>query len=274
MKKYINIKIYFLLSLLCSCSQESELRKVNANFMILDPKGSARLKDIGPVPWAVGPDLRQKVTKGVRMVVNFPKVDESDWRVILKKTGADSWLIKVSRQTLTEERTLGLIAYPLFPATRKNFSIDDIRRPPEGATFNIFYADASPSLRFERMSCPAFGTHKVLDDVFIEDESNEGRDKMSFSASDESRINDQVLDFNFYTMVLNGGSLLTGKYEIYLALYKKSQKRKVSSWIKLPQVGKVEGEMDKAIKGCNDFKVPARKKQRTLEGINFQKRHY
>lgn len=262
---------YLLIALLLlSCSKKSELKKDMPGVMLLIPQG-AGVESADPVSWAVGPDLRQNVHKGVRLVVRFPNITDEDLKFILKKSRADAWLVKVTKKGLDGRRTMGIIELPLYPMNHLTGGSENEPRAVTTATFNIFYADASPSIRFEKFNCPAFGTHKVLDDVTITRQDTQGRSTLSFSAMDEERLGEKILEFNYYSTVFNGGMELTGEYIVEIALYERDGKRRASSWLLLPEVVDVAGEHDKPIKGCNEFKIPPKKEKPSFEGFKFKR---
>lgn len=200
--------------------------------------------------------------------MDFPILKEDQLLAIANQSGANSFLIRVRRSNYNGVEILGLFDVPFrTQTTQGSDSIHELKF----TTFAIYYADASLSLRFERMHCPALGTQKIVSLIEIDNTGSNNSSSIIIDRMEEEIINGRVQEFNFYTTVVNGGKELIGNYHFEFAFYDKLKKKRLSSYFQFPGELKIIAEQDKVIKGCTNFKVPLRTEDRDVRSIKFGK---
>ncbi len=206
----------------------------------------------------MGPLRRQKVSKGFRVKVNFPQIPKKYILEMLEKNRmVDSWLLVVYRSGPKGTEFMGSVYIPFLIPGRTIDQPLRVRQLKQG-TFQIFYAAAALSSRFEKASCPAFGHDKVIEksELFGKTQ-NVG--KMNVSSIEERRVLFKVDRFSLSPATFNGGSTLEGEYFVKLALFNSEKKMRLSSFYELPNKVKIGSEVRDRIKGCVSTKMPSKR---------------
>lgn len=258
------IKLIILL-ILFGCTKSSKVTYFENGQIGIYPE-NAHIKEANESIWHVGPGFRQQVHKGIRLTLQFPHISLEDLKKINELKDINSFLVRVKRSNNDGQQILGLFEIP-FKTGRSDDQgyIHELK----STSFGIYYADASMSLRFEKMMCPPMGTQKILTRIEVEDGEGETPGHILIDRPQEEYIADKVHEFNFYSMVINGGRGLLGTYQFEMCFYNNATKKKMSSFYKIPGKIKILGEQEKPIKGCGDFRIPPKTEEKGIKDIKF-----
>ncbi|MDD0851479.1 hypothetical protein HBN50_00160 [Halobacteriovorax sp. GB3] len=245
-----------LVLLLSSCSKHSDV-EITKDYIRIKPD-KVDLHKLLIVPWNVGPEREQLVSKGVRVSLKFPALDLESMEAIISRFEADSWLVRVRRASLASSVVVGQVYIPIAIPGRHSSS-KYRRLQLENGVISIYFSASAISKRFANFPCPAIDHNRLIEDVAI-DRIYE-QDSFFVSVAEVQRIQGKVIDFGYDSTILNGGNSLIGDYTFELALYNSRDKRKVSNFVKVPEVLKVKNESQVNIQGCEDFEIPIQKNE-------------
>lgn len=212
--------------------------------------------------WRVGPLRRQKVSKGIKIKLDFPQLEKEHLQDLVNTIEIDSWIIRVKRKTLVTSETLDTFYVPLIVPGRgkTTFRIKQV----QAGFFNIYYSAAAISSRFEKFQCPAFDHSKEVTDFEIINVV--GREKaIRASRTNASLTTGKLEPYSYRPFPINGGKDLIGEYHFEIALFNAKDKLRKSNWFELHEALKISKESSVDIKGCKDFKIP--KNDSTIDNI-------
>jgi len=235
--------------LLFGCQEYSQYVK-GRDLSVTILSEDVHVKSVEIIDWKVGPMFKQTVSKGINVKMTFPMLREKNVKDLLKNQKANSWLIRVSRDEWPRPKILGYMYIPVI-----------IPRRSAVASFNINYAAAAMSFRFENFKCPAMDHSKVISKLNVDDYKKEHMTKILVGPFQRTEIEEKVVKFALRPNVFNGGSSLEGEYYVELALYDFKGKVRRSNFVKYPEKFKIVTERTKIIKGCSGFKVPSKDKE-------------
>ena len=258
------LSILFVLLITISCDKKSEV--IYSGQRVIIKPVSAGVEDIDVVRWKVGLMRNLTVSRGIQIVVNFPKIDKKHLHFLVDKYGVDSWVIKVKRRGMMRNETMGYLYIPLILPGQKN--VMRINQLSTGS-FKVYYAASAVSSRFSNLPCPAFNHDLLIEKVELVT-SNPLVTNLVVSPVEEERILAKVEEFNYANTVINGGKELRGEYYLEIAFYNKKRKVKLSNFIELAGVGKVVRERSVPISGCENYTIPPRGEDENLyKKFNF-----
>jgi len=224
------------------------------------------IKNVEIIEWKVGPGYNQEVSKGLRFKMSMPMMNSRDLQSMLAIGTINSWMIRVTRKETFMNNVLGRMYMPLKTQKQKRAAfVGDVQ--VEEAFFEIYYAAASPSKRFERFNCPAFDHDKVIEKVDIRRSGGRAIPKLVSSPIVSIAEGGKVEEFGFRPALFNGGMSLAGEYNIEIALYDFEKKVRRSDFVAYPQTVIISAERSKQIKGCAKFNIPQRNES---SGSEFQ----
>lgn len=248
--------IKFFLLIVCamtfsSCNRTSKVES-GEGFVKVFPENMDLHKEV-IVPWHVGPKKDQKLSKGFRVSIRFPKLDLSALDDIINRFNVDSWLIVVKRKNLATSTIVGQVFIPISIPGR--FSDSKFRRlQMENGFVSIYFAAAAISKRFESFPCPALGHNRLIDSIEVETVGE--IEPFYISVSELQRISGKVVEFGYDSTILNGGQSLQGDYTFEVALYNSESKNIMSNFVQSPDILKVTKERIIDITGCENFVIP------------------
>lgn len=249
------MKYLFFMSIIffVGCTKYSEYTEKNG-IVIIRPisHGAGEVKIID---WRVGPLRRQKVSKGIRMQVNFPLIERGHLQDLVDKRGVDSWLIRVRRRGPVGSDFLGWFYAPIIKAGRKANSPFRVRQVKAGF-IHVYYAAAAVSTRFEGFMCPAFKHSKKIDNFEKVNSYALGK-VLSVSPAEQKRVMAKIEPFSYRPFVINGGADLTGEYSLEFALFNFQDKKIMSNFVEVSERIKIAKEIRVTLKGCDSFVIPA-----------------
>ncbi len=245
--------LFILFTLFASGCQEYADYKRNEHKVTIVPK-NAGIGSADIAEWKVGPLRRQRVSKGLRVKLNFPVLDKEHIKDLVSSMEIDSWFIRVRKKTMVTSEVLDHFYVPLtVPGRGKT----DLRIKQISSAFvNIYYSAAAISSRFAKFPCPAFDHRKFITDFEVT--KVQGRQK---SIRGNRRIpsyhSGKLKVYDYSPFPINGGKELSGEYQFEIALFNAKEKTKKSNWFLINDAVKItkEGSLG-VIKGCKDFKIP------------------
>jgi hypothetical protein len=243
-----------LLFLVTSCDQKSTLIYEGQNAIVRAT--SSGIKEADEIQWGVGALRKQTVSKGFRLKIDFPLLEEEDLVRIVKEKSVAAWLVRIKRVRNGNPEVLGYVTIPLTSAMARG---GEKRKPQQlkSAYLNIYYAAAALSRRFENFECPAFDHKKRIGDV--EEVLEPTRSALLIlSQSEAKQVTVRSEPLGYAPVVINGGMELDGEYIIELAFYNDEEKRQLSNFIELAASIKILNEETVNLKGCQNFQIPPR----------------
>jgi hypothetical protein len=251
------IVLFLFIVLISSCSKEySEfILRYNKSVYII-PKDTY-VNSVEAITWKVGPAFKQRVSKGIRVKVQFPQLEKDHLKHLNREKKINAWLVRVHKSTLRGTKIIGYLYFPLVtPGSRAGDSVRT--RQQEFGIFNIYYAAASLSSRFENFYCPAFKHQKVIGSAGLNKRKYSLR-KLIVSSSENERVVGRVEKFGYVPSSLNGGMEMKGVYNLDIAFYNSNSNMKKSNYVPLREEIQVAGEYENYITGCTNFKIPPAK---------------
>lgn len=243
--------LILLILTLSSCKDISQYLRKGEKATIV-PSGTSIAKG-EVVTWKVGLLRRQRVSKGIKVKLNFPQLDKADLEDLISELKIDGWLVRVRQRTLVTSQTLDQFYIPLLiPDLGKS----DLKiKQVESGFVNLYYSAAAISGRFENFQCPAFGHRRKITkfkviDIKGADRSIRGDKKGGI------RFMEKINTYDYKPLSINIGKTMNGEYFFEIALFNKEKKLRKSNWYTLHQAIKVSGEKLVALKGCKNFKIP------------------
>jgi hypothetical protein len=225
---------------------------------MLTPYGM-HINKVEVIDWKVGAGFKQVVSKGLRFRVSLPILDSEDLDNMHKSTRTNGWIVRLTRRGSLRAKAIGRMYIPLVGGrTGGRRPIFSSGNQQEEAHFEVFYAAASPSKRFENFICPAFGHNLVIKEVDII-KLKEVSSKITPSSTMNRKVRGKCQKFSFRPALFNGGPKLAGRYKVEIAAYDYNKKVRRSSYVEFPEEVKVYKEVRKPIRGCSGFKIPKRK---------------
>lgn len=247
----LTLMMTFLLISLTSCQDYSQVIKGERDITIIPNRTSISSAEVAE--WRVGPLRRQRVSKGLRVKLDFPQLEKEHLRDLVKTLEVDSWIIRVKRKTLVTSETIHLFYVPVLVPGRGKSDFR-VKQVPAGF-INLYYPAAAISSRFERFQCPAFDHKKLITDFEIIDVV--GREKaIRGSKRGTVPVNEKLELYNYKPLPVNAGKDMTAQFHFEIALFNKKQKLRKSNWFELHEAVKITKEKLVTIKGCKDFKIP------------------
>ncbi|RLA64092.1 MAG: hypothetical protein DRQ88_06505 [Epsilonproteobacteria bacterium] len=247
------LKTLFLISLLLGCTRYSELKK-NKDGDFFFKTSDIHLKKIKVFPWKVGIKEKETLSKGIGLIITYPRLEKKDIIILKEKYGIDSWVVRVRRRSTLGSRILGHFYTPIFQPGR--FGPKNLRaRQILSAEVLVFYSAAAISDRIQRFPCPVLNHRKKI----------EGWD-LSLAPTDEITVTltpgigvplETFLDpFSYAPQMINGGLSLVGKYSLEIAAFDFGSKRLISDWIEVPEQFKIEKESEAILPECTNWEPP------------------
>lgn len=250
----VALSMIFLFS---SCSRNySGYRSTGTKTAVITPVLS-RIDRVETIDWKVGVVGKGTVSKGIRMKIDFPRLQIGDIEDLVKKVDIDSWLVRVHKQTGYGSDILGHFYIPMIKPGSSTSSLRVSQM--EYGMVNIYYAAASVSPRFENFACPAFNHQLYLDDDDVDLEETDYLTQIMVNPSDSALIQAKLNTFGYQPTTLNAGMSLVGSYFVDVALFDSRAKTRRSSFLRLPQTVRVKLERTHPISGCTDVVVPEKK---------------
>ena len=250
-----------------SCAERAEYKILPGGRILITPK-EMNIVDVDILSWRVGPGYQQTLSKGLRFKMSLPILQTKDLSHMITLGGINGWLLRVVRKDTFRSTSLGMMYVPLV-SMKKSRSVFSDSQTEEGF-FDVYYAAASPSKRFEKFNCPAFGHDKIIDKV-EEKTVIKVLGKIVSGPVISKKVRGKVIEFGFRPALFNGGMSLEGKYYVELALYDYVNKIRRSDFIRYPEEIIVRKEQTKNIKGCARFKIPQRVNRRGAKDFKMPK---
>lgn len=237
--------------------------------MRIFPK-NLEMSDIKIMDWRVGPLRRQEVSKGVRLRFNIPLVEPVGLEELISKFGVNSWLVRIKRKSLIHTEYLGMFYIPLIvPGQQVTNKVR--RNQMKTGALAIYYSAAARSKRFEGFACPAFNHSRRIERYNVEYDDSKV-DDFYVNSFEQNYVNSQVDVFSYDTIVFDAGMSLEGEYFLEMALYNFETKRRLSNFVSYPQKLILGGEKQIAIRGCENYKIPAKEiDDRSINQFKFGK---
>lgn len=224
--------------------QQTSIRWVNGGI------GDARVET-----WKVGPLKRQTLSMGVRIRIDLPRMKDSDIEMLGEKYNVDSWLVTFSKGSLGRRDRLGAFYLPLFRAAGRGRGAGGVAQMESGY-IDFFYAAASISARLRSLECPALKHRYKIGNVEVRETAND-RSLLVVGPMQEFTYMGKAEKLEFQRNIINGGSTLSGEYEITLAFYNSKTNRVLSNEVVAPQVLVISQEEVENIRGCENAKTPS-----------------
>jgi len=254
----IFIIFFFLFSFGCRDYSEFKIDEFNRVSIAFDDSG---IENVSNIEWKVGPGFKQTVSKGVLVKIRFPLL-EKDNITELDKRNIDSWIVRVSKSNLNSRQVIGYVYIPLrITGTR-------VVTQRSQSFFNIYYAAASPSPRFENFMCPAFGHQKLIENIELE-KGNVLNSNLIVSTADSVAISATVEKFGVRPVSFNAGPSLVGEYMIEISAYNAKKQIRMSNFMEVPGVIKIKSETEVPIKGCLNAQIPEKIDQQDSSRFKF-----
>ncbi len=152
--------LFLTILLLCSCTKYATITKDAMGLKVQNVQMD--MSHLNEIDWLVGKHKEAKISQSFVFVVDMPKVDEDDLAYITKKTGIDSWIMRVIVQRGSERQDLGSL-YTRFKS--KTTTRGQGGGAPTSVSIKVYYAAAYPSERFRFFHCPAFDHTKRISDM-------------------------------------------------------------------------------------------------------------
>lgn len=225
-----------LLFTLISCNKVHDLHKQNGLHFIKEMY--TEISNYADVRWDIGRKREVDISKGVRITSTLPSVSSESKKILRKKYGIDSWLIKVSRFRRGYAQSLGYFTVKL----------ENMSRTTKDFTINLYYHAAAVSKRFRLFHCPAFNHRLSISSLRLNKRENISKKNLYVRLVE--RFPGKTSKLTFAPSVLSGGKALTGKYYIDLALYNSKKKQRYSDWSKGGNLISISQEFSKAVKSC------------------------
>lgn len=233
------MKYLLLIALLVSCSKEQTVMKKNGLFFF--ETMSFNITDLRHIEWDVGLEKEKTVSKGLRVSVDIPKIDEDSVRKLIASR-IDSFIYKIIyRSASGSTRPIGHIAIPFSTVSKRTQTF----------TLNLYYHAASVSKTFRLFKCPAFDHRYLLDDYDLESRNVDAK-KWVLSRGDE--IRHAVSTKRFSPQIVSTGRSMRGTYEIHMAMYNTKSKVTSGRWIRSNQIIKVDQEVKQSVASCVGIK--------------------
>lgn len=199
-------------------------------------------------PWAVGPLKRQKISMGARIKILFPQLRDSDVEMLANKHKVDSWLVTFNRASMGTKERLGAFYMPLFRSSGK-------AARAEVGYIDFFYAAASISARLRALECPTLNHRYVLAEAKVR-ETTTARGLIVLGPMQESIFMGKAERLEFQRNIINGGTTLSGEYQIGLSFYNSNTNKLLSNEVIAPQVLTLANEQVEFVRGCENQKTP------------------
>lgn len=246
-----------ILIFLGSCAKKIEVYDFKG-LLALDPIEVA-ITSVEEDVWEVGLNKEQKVSRGVRLEIETPKLSKLSAKKLTQRHGIDHWIYRFVKHENGSSRVLGYV--------RIGLAVNN--QVIESFTANLAYHAASVSMDFRRFRCPAFN-HRLR----ITDLNTVAREIVQdkILVRQTQNIRASVHEISFSPIVFSTGSKMRGRYEIDFALYNSSDKTTYSPWIALASSIAVVQEVPVNVESCKGIKEEERplKESRTPKIEDFR----
>ncbi len=219
------------------------------------------------IPWRVGKYGKDILSRGIRFSFDLPQIDDQSLELLFKEKNIDSWLIKLERRQGIRTENLGYFSMMLVSPDPRSPSHLRFNSPKKGS-LGVNYAASSISMRLNELPCPALD-HRLLIDEFGLKASGSAHQQWVVSGADDFYVPAKVTMISYSPIEVNGGMELKGNYSIEIAFYNQKLKRRLSSFVELQKVAAIDKEIEVAVKGCENYIVPERGKDNTLDKFKF-----
>lgn len=240
----MKLLIILLLPLIYSCEKEYKVHQKNGILFIKDFQ--SEITKVKEVDWKVGRQREEVISKGLRVHISMPRIDQKGSELLKSKYGVDSYIFRFSKVTKGRPQAIGQFF----------FRFENMTRNTKDLSISLFYQAASISKEFRNHHCPAFKHRYKVDSFDIENRSN--TDKTALYARMSGNVRGQVGQIRFSPTVLPGGLNLKGKYFVDMALYSSTKKQRYSSWLKVGKVLNVKREVSVNVPSCLGVKEEVR----------------
>lgn len=262
----MRIHLFIVLLLFVSCRENATILR-SGNITALKPVELREFKyDI--LDWKVGPRKKQEVSKGFKLNVYLPLMEEEELVRIIKKYGVDSWLVQVKKKGLLKTDTLGSFYVPFY--VNKPDVGNLIINQRKDVTFKVLYTAAKFQVRFSHFVCPAFGHDLVISELDIT-KAKQKRKQLVMRPGKSRRYTKRIEPFN-YKLIFDGGMSMIGEYYVEISFFNKKKKRILSNSINVGQKVVISEEEREVLTGCRNSdgvgKMPKRKRGTTYKDIN------
>lgn len=243
-----NLLFFLFLSQIIACSNHAKFDAKKKTIII----ESLSLEKGEEIKWNFGLGKDRVLSKGFIIQGQLPSLTSDSVNWLHNKKGADSWLIKISREKVAPS-SLGYLYIPLVSKGTRGGPV-----PSKINKFiaKIYYSAAAPSKRFENFKCPAFNHKKKIKSIGIL--KDDGLKRKKWFVRQGNTLSSRVRRFNFSPVIFNGGSSLRGSYVYDVALYDSKRKTLLSSFVRASGILKVSREEEKSLSGCESFEIPKR----------------
>ena len=248
-----------------SCSKNVDF-KFEKNTAYVSTKDVA-IDDMRLIPWRVGKTGKDIVSRGIRFSFNLPQISDEALEVLYKQKHIDSWLIKLERKQGLRTEILGYYSMMLVSPDPRN--VDKLRfNSPKKGSLGVNYAASSISMRLNELPCPALNHRLLIEDFGLKSTGTVSQ-KWVVSGVDDHNVSAKVSVISYSPITVNGGMKLKGEYRVELAFYNQKLKRRLSGFNALAKAATIDKEVEVAVKGCENYIVPARGSEDTTKNFKF-----
>jgi hypothetical protein len=225
-----------LLFLIISCQDEHVVGNRNGLHFVKDVQ--MKMENVKHVDWDIGKEREATISKGIRLYVTLPKIDEDGEEILQNKYGINSYIFRFSRLRKGRIEAIGHYYFLFKNMTRntKNFSV------------SLFYQAASVSKGFRNFHCPAFDHRYEIENFEIKKRSSAKKENIFVRLVE--RMRGQVGQLRFAPTVLPGGLSLLGDYYVDMALYSTRNKQRYSNWHKAAGGLNISRETKRNVQSC------------------------
>lgn len=244
------LKIFILVFLIIGCTKYSELEKNNyGNYFF--KTNQIHLEDVELIPWKVGINEKQIITKGILFTLTFPVLKNADIFTINEKMAVDSWLIRIRRSSSLGSSTLGYFYSPfLLPGVP---GIKKLRaKQIKSMTMQILYSAATLPSEFVNSPCPPMNHRKVIGEVFV-DPKSDAVSVMTIAPDLSSSLDEKISEYSYQTPTINGGTDLSGVYNFEVAFFDSVNNKIMGDWFAYPETLTVVKETEISLEECIDY---------------------
>lgn len=261
------ILILLLLLPLLSCSKRVSIGDSNDQIFISDPY--LKIKDYNNYEWELGTTQKAKVTRDIRVILNYPPLGSQNLQKIQKKYPVNSWLLRVKKYVNTQgESLLGYTVIPFNDQDQENFLFLSFSNK---ISIRIDYDASYPTYYTSKYPCPPTSHNKLVKDIFIEE--NDQITKTQFLVYPiYGNLIDPRKVAKTSPMILaefNGGNVLTGKYYFDFALFDRKGSIIYTDFIPSENVLVIKKEQEVSYNGCENYSLPSNYQDESFRILNI-----
>lgn len=238
----INIFLTFSLLVFLGCEPKSSMISQKGREEV-DP-APMKISKVNTLDWRVGPEHKQKISRGISVLVDLPQLEADDLKKLIADRRVDAWLVQLHRRGTTGMEVLARTAVPLT----------GYKSQMKAISFPIQYAASALSMRRAEMRCPSFDHRYVIGDIKVEESAGQGLSKLIVGPSQNEPQRGKFNLFQVRPESINGGHRLQGDYRVEIALFNREKKRMRSNFVTYPELVKVRSEKKITIEGCDSYK--------------------